>query len=396
MVAPRRPGLRGARQRARRGRGRRRGGSDGRAGASSVDSDFLAYFDRSSPVRRDHELINQQIVGSNPFYLIVEGGAPGTHAALGGAEEDQGPADLHRHAAPASAARSRWSTISSCSRRGSTRRARTTSWSTSRATSSRAAARRQSFWENSGQPAAGAQPDRRQPEHLPRRRQPRLLARQHRRALQGLRLARDRGDARAASATTSPTNFPAGLRVVPTGSLVLITGTSSSIVFDQIKSVSLALLVIFAVMALMLLSARIGLLAILPNVLAIDGLLRHPRLGRPAAQPRHQPDRHHRARHRRRFERPLHVAAEPRAARRVGPGGGDPAHHARRRRADAVHHPGPGRGLSRLRRLGLPADPQLRRADRRSPWPPPSPPTWSCCRRCWRRPRSSPCGIWCG
>jgi predicted RND superfamily exporter protein len=32
-----------------------------------VDSDFLAYFDPGSPVRHDHELINQQIVGSNPF-----------------------------------------------------------------------------------------------------------------------------------------------------------------------------------------------------------------------------------------------------------------------------------------------------------------------------------------
>src|SRR5215470_11620460 len=42
-----------------------------------VDSDFLTYFDRNSAVRRDHELINQQIVGSNPFYLIVEGGGPG-------------------------------------------------------------------------------------------------------------------------------------------------------------------------------------------------------------------------------------------------------------------------------------------------------------------------------
>jgi hypothetical protein len=63
--------------------------------------------------------------------------------------------------------------------------------------------------------------------------------------------------------------FPADLRVVPTGNLVLITGTSSHIVFDQIKSLSLALVVIFAVMSLMLLSARVGLLAILPNVLAI-------------------------------------------------------------------------------------------------------------------------------
>src|SRR4030095_5943890 len=49
-------------------------------------------------------------------------------------------------------------------------------------------------------------------------------------------------------------NSPAGLRVVPTGTLVLITGTSSRIVFDQIKSVSLALVVIFAVMSFMLLS----------------------------------------------------------------------------------------------------------------------------------------------
>jgi hypothetical protein len=64
-------------------------------------------------------------------------------------------------------------------------------------------------------------------------------------------------------------NFPAGLHVEPTGNLVLITGTSSHIVFDQIKSLTVALAVIFAVMGLMLLSVRVGLLAIAPNVLAI-------------------------------------------------------------------------------------------------------------------------------
>src|SRR5262249_23931246 len=42
-----------------------------------VDSDFMAYFDRKSEVRTANETINQQIVGSNPFYLVIEGAEPG-------------------------------------------------------------------------------------------------------------------------------------------------------------------------------------------------------------------------------------------------------------------------------------------------------------------------------
>jgi hypothetical protein len=54
-----------------------------------------------------------------------------------------------------------------------------------------------------------------------------------------------------------------------TGTLVLMTGTTSDIVAGQIKSLTLALGVIFIVMALMFLSAKVGFLAILPNVLPI-------------------------------------------------------------------------------------------------------------------------------
>src|SRR5437016_5123902 len=42
-----------------------------------VDSDFLYYFEPSSEVRRANETINQKIVGSNPFYIVIDGGAPG-------------------------------------------------------------------------------------------------------------------------------------------------------------------------------------------------------------------------------------------------------------------------------------------------------------------------------
>ena len=42
-----------------------------------VDADFLSYFDRHSEVRQANEAINRHIVGSNPFYIVIDGGAPG-------------------------------------------------------------------------------------------------------------------------------------------------------------------------------------------------------------------------------------------------------------------------------------------------------------------------------
>jgi hypothetical protein len=64
-------------------------------------------------------------------------------------------------------------------------------------------------------------------------------------------------------------HFPAELRVRPTGTLVLFTGTSSEIVAAQVRSLTLALAVIFVVMALMFLSVKVGWLAVLPNLLSI-------------------------------------------------------------------------------------------------------------------------------
>src|SRR5262245_46453202 len=42
-----------------------------------VDSDFLTYFSPRSAVRQANEIINREIVGSNPFYVVVEAPAPG-------------------------------------------------------------------------------------------------------------------------------------------------------------------------------------------------------------------------------------------------------------------------------------------------------------------------------
>jgi len=64
-------------------------------------------------------------------------------------------------------------------------------------------------------------------------------------------------------------HFPADLRVETTGSLVLVNRTAESIVRGQLDGLGLALVSIFIVMSLMFLSMRIGLLAVIPNVVPI-------------------------------------------------------------------------------------------------------------------------------
>ncbi|HSQ00033.1 MAG TPA: MMPL family transporter [Candidatus Dormibacteraeota bacterium] len=234
-----------------------------------VDSDFLAYFDSRSDVRRDHELINQQIVGSNPFYLIVEGGAPGTMRRW---EVLKKIKELQTFIGTLDGVSGSISLVDylellekGLNKSGEGDVLVDEQGHIIEGTGGAP----QSFWENSanlppvlnlmaGSPStfrAVVNEDFSRASIVVRSK---VSGSREIEAM--LRKIRD----------YVADNFPAGLRVVPTGSLVLITGTSSSMVFDQIKSVSLALLVIFAVMALMLLSARIGLLAILPNVLAID------------------------------------------------------------------------------------------------------------------------------
>jgi len=74
----------------------------------------------------------------------------------------------------------------------------------------------------------------------------------------------------------SASTFPPELRARPTGNLILMMETASDLVTGQIASLAMATLVIFAVMALMFLSVRIGLIAMVPNfvpVIVFFGLL---------------------------------------------------------------------------------------------------------------------------
>lgn len=63
--------------------------------------------------------------------------------------------------------------------------------------------------------------------------------------------------------------FPLELRVRTTGNLILLSKTTGDIITGQIQSLSLATGVIFLTMSLLFLSARIGCIAMIPNVFPI-------------------------------------------------------------------------------------------------------------------------------
>jgi predicted RND superfamily exporter protein len=64
-------------------------------------------------------------------------------------------------------------------------------------------------------------------------------------------------------------HFPPEIVVHPTGELILATRTASGLVSGQIQSVSFAAVVIFLVLSVMFLSARIGFVAMIPNLVPI-------------------------------------------------------------------------------------------------------------------------------
>jgi len=65
------------------------------------------------------------------------------------------------------------------------------------------------------------------------------------------------------------TMFPAGVRVTPTGPLVVLSEVADRLITGQVESVALAFAVIFVVLSLMFLSTKVGLAAMIPNLLPV-------------------------------------------------------------------------------------------------------------------------------
>jgi uncharacterized protein len=231
-----------------------------------VDSDFLTYFSPRSTVRQANEIINREIVGSNPFYVVVEAPAPG---ALKSWVNLKLLKDLQDYLRTLPGVTSSISIVdylelleSGLNTPG------TEDFVVDEHGKPVPATKPKTFWEDPAMLGPVFDLVAKKPENFAS-----VVTRDWDKAsilvrtnLSGSRaieqpLARIREYVAA--------RFPAELRVRLTGNLVLITGTASDIVRGQIESLALALGVIFVVLTLMFLSVRIGFLAIVPNVLPI-------------------------------------------------------------------------------------------------------------------------------
>jgi len=234
--------------------------------AIRVDSDFLYYFDEKSEVRTDTETINREIVGSNPFYIVIEGPSPGFLKRWEVLREIK---DLQRFLGGLPGITSSVSLVdymelleSGLNRSG--------------------AGDLVIDEEGNIVPAPKPRSFLEEPKNL----EPVLSMIATSPATFKSVVTEDFGETNILVRTNLSgsrrieetlarirswigAHFPAELRVHLTGNLVLLSGTESDIVAGQIKSLSLALGIIFVVLALMFLSVRIGFFAILPNVVPI-------------------------------------------------------------------------------------------------------------------------------
>ncbi len=230
-----------------------------------IDSDFLGYFDPESRVIRDNKAINDHIVGSSPFYLVIESDRPEPMARW---ETLRQIRDLQTFLKGLPGVSGSISLVDYLELIESGYRSGEEDFTIDEDGNLVPFEKPKPFWNDpsSLEPLVklvrknAASFDNVVTEDFSTGN---ILVRT---SLSGSRateavLAKIRNYVRD--------NFPGHLRVTPTGTLVLMIGTASELLLGQIRSLSLALLVIFAVMSVMFLSPRVGLLAILPNCLAI-------------------------------------------------------------------------------------------------------------------------------
>ncbi len=231
-----------------------------------VDSDFLSYFSPRAEVRRDNEVINREIVGSNPFYVIIDGRVP---EALKKWTTLWLIKDLQQFLENQPGITSSVSIVDYLELLESGLNKGTGGDLVVDAQGKIVPAEKpKTFWEDPAMLApvlemVNTSPDTFKSVVTPDFSTASILVRTN---LSGSAVIEETlSRIRAYIAN----HFPADIPVHLTGNLVLLTGTTSEIVAGQVKSLALALGVIFIVMSLMFLSMRIGFLAILPNVLPI-------------------------------------------------------------------------------------------------------------------------------
>jgi predicted RND superfamily exporter protein len=231
-----------------------------------VDADFLYYFGRNSEVRNAAETINLQITGTSPFYVIIDGETPGL---LRRWEVLKMVKDLQTYLATLPGVTSSISFVDYLELlEAGLAKGSEGDLVVDEQGNIVAAEKPKIFWEEPKNLEPLFEMVSKSPQTFrgvvtPDFAMGSILVRTN---LQGSsRIEATLAKVRSYVAAYFPPDVPVRL----TGTLVLLTGTASDIVSGQVKSLTFALVVIFIVMAVMFLSVKVGLLAIIPNVIPI-------------------------------------------------------------------------------------------------------------------------------
>ena len=233
-----------------------------------VDSNFLYYFRPTSAVRVDNEVINQKIVGSNPFYLVIESDEPGVMKRWEVLKQIK-ELETFLLSLPGITSCISFVDYLELFEAGLYPKGEGADLSfDEQGNPAPPGEKPKSFWEEPKNLAPVLQLVSTNPKAFRSvvtadYKSGTVLVRTNLSGSQEIESTLNR------IRTYVRQQFPPKLKVTPTGNLVLLTGTASDIVAGQIQSLSLALSVIFIVMSLMFLSLKVGILAIVPNVLPI-------------------------------------------------------------------------------------------------------------------------------
>jgi predicted RND superfamily exporter protein len=229
-----------------------------------ADTNFLSYFPPESPIRVSHETINEHVAGALPFYVVVGDGRPKSMAEMDALRRVR---DLQRFIDQIPGVTR---TVSITDYLDLFDKGLRSSGDIVVDEEGNAVAPDQvkSFWEDPSRLEevlvfVKQNPDAFRSVITPDLGQINVLVRTRFERSTEISQAIDQIGRWAGE------HMPPDMPVAATGNIVLLNGTTDDVVWGQVKSVSVALLVIFIVMSVLFLSMKVGFIAMLPNIVPV-------------------------------------------------------------------------------------------------------------------------------
>ena len=234
-----------------------------------VDSNFLSFFRPTDPVRRATDVVNERLVGSMAFYVVVDSSAKDTFKTWDNLRRLK---ELQRFIDRLPGVEKTISFIDYAEMldRGSqeTSSGDFVLGPNGEVMQAEATAERTSFWQRPERLGAIFSMVASSPKTFTS-----VMGSDFSRANILVRTSLSRSSDINATADRieeyAVSNLPPELSAHPTGSLMLLTETTGDIVLGQVQSLVFTAVVIFIAMSLMFLSFRVGLIAMIPNLLPI-------------------------------------------------------------------------------------------------------------------------------